>query len=108
MPEGRWWIAMVTFERRTEDQDILDETDQGAVGWLAALARGEDEARRLLVRDIEQVGLRVLEIADVREVFTVEEIAEFDAHLAKNFWHIEAGKQTVWGTIHCYAGDGEA
>lgn len=102
MPEGRWWIALVTFERRAEDQEILPEWAQGACGWMAALAPDEDEARRLLVRDVEHLGLRVLEIADEREVFDEDEIADVDDHLAANFRDFEPGKRTVWGTLHCY------
>jgi hypothetical protein len=29
-------------------------------------------------------------------------------HLLENFRNIEPGKQTVWGTIHSYKGEGEA
>lgn len=108
MTDGRWWVALVTFERRDQNQDILPDTAQGACGWMLALASDEDEARRLIIRDIEHVGLRVLEIDNEREVFGVDEIEEIDGHLASNFREIESGRRTVWGTIHGYGGEGEA
>ena len=99
---------MVTFERRDEEQDILPEWARGACGWMVALAPDEEAARRLLVRDVEYHRLRVVEIDSAREVFGDDEIEEIDDHLAMNFREIEPGKQTVWGTIHCYKGEGEA
>jgi hypothetical protein len=107
LPDGRWWIVMVTFERLRDDQDVLGPADQGACGWMIALAPDEEAACALIVRDLEYRGLRVLEIENEREVFSDKEIAEVDEHLAYNFRNIKGGKQTVWGTIHCYAGDGE-
>ena len=101
-------MVLVTFERLRDDQDVLEAADQGACGWMIALALDEEVACALVERDLENRGLRVLEIENAREVFSEEEIAEVDQHLAHNFRHIEEGKQTVWGTIHCYAAYGEA
>jgi hypothetical protein len=75
---------------------------------MVALAPDEETARRRLVRDVEHHDLRVLDIADVEEVFGEDEVDAFDGHLADNFRHIEDGRQTVWGTFHCYRGEGEA
>lgn len=108
MPDGRWWIALVTFERREQEQDILPEWAHGACGWMVALAQDDETARMLLVRDVEYHGLRVIDIADEEEVFSEEDIEQVDDHLAANFREFELGKQTVWGTIHCYKGEGEA
>ena len=109
MQEGeQFWVALVTFERRSDEQDILPEWAHGACGWMAAVASDEDEVRRLLVRDVEHHGLRVLEIADTQEVSSAEEIDEFDDHLGANLRSIEPGMQTVWGTLHGYKGEGEA
>ncbi len=108
MTDGRWWIALVTFERSDEEQDVLPVWAHGACGWMVALAPDEDTARGLLIRDVEYHGLRVLEIADEREVFGEDEVEEIDDHLAMNFREIEPGKRTAWGTIHCYKGEGEA
>jgi hypothetical protein len=99
---------LVTFERREDRQEILPEWAQGAVGWMIALAPDDQTARQLLVRDVEHRRLRVLEIDDERELFEEGEVEEIDEHLALNFREIEIGKQTVWGTIHCYKGEGEA
>ena len=108
MTDGRWWVALVTFERWHDEQDILPDWAHGACGWMVALAPDEEMARHLLQRDVEYQGLRVIEIQNEREVFGEDEIAEIDDHLASNFRDIEPGKQTVWGTIHCYQGEGEA
>ena len=75
---------------------------------MVALARDEDELRQLLVRDLEHHGLQVLEIDKGREVFSAEDVEELDEHLGANFREIEPGKQTVWGTIFGYKGEGEA
>ena len=98
----------MTFERRDEDQDILPDWAHGACGWMVALAPDEETARGLLVRDVECHGLRVIEIDDEREVFGDDEIEAIDDHLAMNFRGLEPGKQTVWGTIHGYKGEGQA
>ena len=108
MTKGRCWVALVTFERREEGRGILPEWALGASGWMVALAPDEEAARRLLVRDVENHGLRVLEIENGREVFGDDEIAGIDDHLAMNFREIEPEMHTVWGTIHCYKGEGEA
>ena len=108
MTDGRWWIALVTFERLNDTQDFLPNWALGACGWMVAIAPDEDAARQLIVRDVEHHGLRVIEIADEHEVFGEDEIEDVDQHLASNFREIEPGKQTVWGTIHCYRGEGEA
>jgi hypothetical protein len=108
MTDGRWWIGLVTFERREEQQEILPAWAYGACGWMVALASDEEAARALFVRDVEYHGLRVIEIEGEREVFGEDEIEEVDDHLAMNFREIETDKETVWGTIHCYKGEGEA
>jgi hypothetical protein len=108
MSDERRWLALVTFERRDDEQEILPEWAHGAGGWMIAVAPDEETARRLLIRDVEYCGLRVLEIDDVQEVFSFTEVEEVDDHLATNLRDIEPGKQTVWGTIHGYKGEGEA
>jgi predicted small metal-binding protein len=107
MANERLWIALVTFERRDDEQDILPKWAHGACGWMAALAPNDETARQLLKHDIESHGLTVVEIDHEREVVDEEEIDEIDDHLGKNFRAIEPGAQTVWGTIYGYKGDGE-
>lgn len=98
----------MTFERREEEQDVLPEWAHGACGWMVAVAPGEEAACRHIVRDVERCGLRLLEIDDVREVLTVDEVEKIDGHLAANLREIGPGEQTVWGTIRGYKGEGEA
>lgn len=108
MPDGRWWAALVTFERGEASQGILPQEAQGACGWMGAVAPDEDTACERLVRDLAFLGVRVLEISELQEIFEIDEFKNFDEHLADNFHVIEPGKLTVWGSIHCYMGDGEA
>jgi hypothetical protein len=108
MTDRRWWVAPVTFDCRDEGQDVLPDWAHGACGWMVAVAPDEEMARRRLVRDVEFCGLRVLEVDDVREVYSDKQVEEIDDHLASSLRDIEPGKQTVWGTIHGYKGDGEA
>jgi hypothetical protein len=75
---------------------------------MVARAHDDEAARDLLVRDVEHHGLRVIEIARQHEIFGDDEIEELDQHLAQNFRNFEPDKHTVWGTIHCYKGEGEA
>ncbi len=52
--------------------------------------------------------MRDLGISDLQKVFEIDEFKNLDDHLAENFQVVELGKMTVWGSIHCYIGDGEA
>ena len=69
MSDERRWLALVTFERRDDEQEM---------------------------------------VPDLHEVFSLSDVEEVDDHLAANLRDIEPGKQTVWGTIHGYKGEGEA
>jgi hypothetical protein len=104
----RLWLGLVEFRRREEGPGLLPEACLGAVGWLLALAPNSETAVQRLVRDVEHEGLRVVAVDDVREVFDEDEIGEVSPHLLENFRNIEPGRQTVWGTIHSYKGEGEA
>lgn len=109
MSDGRWWIAMVTFERRCERHNaILPSWASGACGWMMALAPDQDRARQFLLSDVEQNDLVVIDMEDEQEVFSEADLAGLDERLAANFRAIELGKRTIWGTIHCYKGEGAA
>lgn len=108
MTDKSQWVALVTFERCDLAQDLLPDWALGAAGWMFALAYDEDDATEILTRDITQLGLRVVTISEQREVFDEDDIEELDEHLAENVRNLEPGKQTVWGTIHCYLAGGEA
>ena len=97
------------FERRAEGTNaILPVWAYGACGWLAASASNVDTARERIIRDVEHHSLRVIELTDEQEVFADLEIAQRDERLAENVRTIEPGKQSAWGTLHCYKGDAEA
>ena len=108
MAHERFWLALITFERRNEEQEILPDWAHGACGWMVAVAPDEKTARELLVRDVECCGLRVLQVDQVREAFSHKDIEDVDDHLARNLREIEPGSQTLWGTVHGYKGEGEA
>ncbi|MBW8294949.1 hypothetical protein [Sphingopyxis sp.] len=107
MSDGRCWTALVTFERGEASQDILPEEARGACGWMGAVAPDEDTTCTQLVMDLELLEVRDLEISDLQEVFEIDEFKNLDDHLAENFQVVELGKMTVWGSIHCYIGDGQ-
>jgi hypothetical protein len=104
----RWWVALVTFERGVGKQSILDAHQQGASGWMALFAQNEGDVRQVAACSLLADGLRLIEIERETPVETVEDIAEFDEHLAENFRARDPSRPGVWGTIHCYLADGEA
>ena len=108
MTDERSWLALITFERQTEETDILPEWAHGACGWMIALAPDFDTACDRLTRDLGYHGLRLLAVGEKREVFDPDDVEEVDCHLAQKWHQIEPDKQTVWGTLHCYKGEGEA
>jgi hypothetical protein len=104
----RWWLALVTFERKGPEQGILPDLAHGACGWMACLARSSTEIRDLLASDLAHHNLRLLELDKVRPLVDAADIEEIDDHLAANFREKESGKLTVWGTLHGYLAEGEA
>jgi hypothetical protein len=50
----------------------------------------------------------VIEIEDIQELAAIEDARELDEHLAENMDQWEAGRMTVWGTLHTYIAEGEA
>lgn len=107
MTYGRFWLALLTFERRDERLGMLPDWACGASGWMVAIAPDEETARELIVRDVGSCGLRVLEVDKMREAFSHKDVEVVDDHLARNLRQIEPGKHTVWGTVHGYKGEGE-
>lgn len=74
---------------------------------MAAWAVDVEGVRATLARELAAVDLRLLEVDEARPV-GASEAADLDDRLAENLLNVETGRQTVWGSIHCYAGDGEA
>ena len=62
---------------------------------MVALAPSDEEGRFRLVRAVEHHGLRVLDIANEREVFGDEDAAQIDGHPAANLRTIEPEAQTI-------------
>ena len=109
-PDGlmkQWWVTLTTFERRDERSDILPEWAQGAAGWMGVFAADEDDVRQVLSDDLAALELRLLEI-DRTVLLNTIDAEELDEHLAENLQSLEPGKRSIWGTIHCYKGEGEA
>jgi len=105
---GLSFIAMVTFERVTDDLGILPANAHGACGWLGVRsATGEDAAATISLA-LREIGLRLVEVTELVEVSSPEQVVAYDAHLAANMSVWEEGKRTVWGTIHSYLADGES
>lgn len=107
MAANRTFTALVTFERTDPESDYLPPEAQGAVGYMAILATDEDDLRDALLADLNCVGLRLLEIDEIREINVKILPDAIDDHLADNIRNWEPGKRTVWGTIHIYLADGE-
>lgn len=102
------YTAPVTFERTERANDVLPEEAQGAVGYMAISAADEDGVRYALQDELNEVGLRLLEVDQIQEVDLNNLPADIDEHLLENIKNWQAGRRTVWGTIHVYLGDGEA
>ena len=102
------FIALVTFENDGDALKLLPEGYQGACGWMAVRAISEEQASDQLRRVLREIDLKVLEIDDLLQVYSLEEIACYDEHLAANVEEWESEQTAVWGTLHVYLADGEA
>lgn len=107
-PSFRCFIALITFERESDECEILQPDDQGACGWMGAQAASEDQLAGVFAAELSELGLRLKGIDNIIEVSSVDEVASYDQHLASNMAAWQAGKRTVWGTIHTYLADGES
>lgn len=88
--------------------EFLPDECQGACGWMGCLVRREDEIRNAIEAALSEVNLRLIEIGEQRTLTTLDELSEWDDHLAASIIAVERGKHVVWGTIHTYLADGEA
>ena len=102
------FIALVTFENNGDVLEILPAECHGACGWMAVKAATDTQALDALRKDLAQVELRLVEVDRVTQVYSMDEIADYDDHLAMNVSKWEPGKATVWGTIHSYLAEGDA
>lgn len=104
----QWWLALVTFERREAHSEFLPDECQGACGWMGCLVRREGEIRKAIETALAEINLHLVEIGEHRPLNSLDELTEWDDHLAANIVALEPGKHVVWGTIHTYLADGEA
>lgn len=102
------YVALLSFERGEDVLNIIPKDCHGASGWMAVRATDEWSARQRLCDELDQIGLRLIETADLTQVSSADEVERIDAHLAANMRMWESGRSSVWGTLHPYIGDGEA
>ena len=102
------FIALVTFENDGDILKVLPAECHGACGWMAINAATETQVLDALSKEFAQIELKLVEVNRVTQVYSMEEIAGYDDHLATNVAEWQAGKATVWGTIHSYLADGES
>jgi hypothetical protein len=102
------FIALVTFENSGDVLEILPAECNGACGWMAVKAETDTQVLDALRKELSQIELKLVEVDRVTQVYSTDEIAEYDDHLAVNVAEWEPGKATVWGTIHTYLAEGEA
>jgi hypothetical protein len=99
------FVALVTFEHGSDAGHHLPLNYQGACGWIAIDATDENDARTRLRSSLEAEGLTLVELERLHRVNGAMDVDALDGHLAANMREWEPGRPTVWGTIHCYAGD---
>jgi len=87
---------------------ILPDEVQGAGGYMAVKCASEKNIWDKFSEELRQVDLRLLDVENIEEFVSISQVAEIDEHLSKNIENWQAGKATVWGTIHMYLADGEA
>lgn len=100
------FVAFVSFEGVGDLLGILPGNCHGASGWMAIKATDEERVVNVLGDELAQIELKLVEADRVAQVYSVEQIARYDEHLASNVAQWQAGKATVWGTIHAYLAEG--
>ena len=105
---ARWWLVLVTFENSGDSLEIFSSEHQGAVGWMAVVAKDEDELVDRLQESLSADGYNFVEGDDLRVVKSIHDIEEIDDYLAANVRELEPAKFVVWGTVHRYLADAEA
>ena len=104
----RTFVALVTFQRITDDLGILPEWAEGACGWMGIRAQNEAMAIKTIQGELGEIGLCPTEIDEVTEIRALDDVMDIDSHLASNMQEWKDGTDTVWGTIHSFVGEGEA
>ena len=109
MINSKTFTALVSFERMSlHNNQILSDEIWGAVGYMAVRCDNSSDAWKLFRTELHELGLRLLDVAEMKEFTSIDQVAEIDAHLANNVEAWETGKETVWGTLHNYYAEGEA
>ena len=98
------WVVLATFERMLEvPNNILSSGIHRASGYMAVSAKTEWDVRTTLESELKDINLRLIETDDFCVVRSIDEVSEFDKHLAHNINNIEQwkkGNEAVWGMIH--------
>ena len=102
------FVGLVSFEKGSDTTGVLLPDATGAAGWMGGNAQNETQFVELIRLELAEIGLRLIEVEDIRKIDEVADASEFDEHLAFNMECWERGKMTVWGTLYPYIGEGEA
>ena len=106
--EKSWFLAHARFERTTMKCEYLDDDVQGAVGWFAIPAKNNISMEKILRKTLGEVELLLIEIYSNHNVYSYNDVEEFDDYLANNIKELNINNNVIWGTIHQYYGHGEA
>lgn len=99
------FLALVTFEHDGDAGHHLALGYQGACGWMAVDADDAEDAIYVLRESLAADQLKLVEAERIHAIDGAHQAASLDRHLSENIGAWEPGRRTVWGTIHCYAGD---
>lgn len=108
MTHSKTYTALVSFERKNLKNPILPEEAWGAVGYMAVICKNPEEIFELFRNSLLVDDLRLIDVEEISEFTSIDQVANIDPHLANNVEEWEAGKKTVWGTLHNYYAEGEA
>ena len=102
------FVALVSFENAGDLLGVLPDDCHGASGGMGVNAADEASAVSVLRNELAQIELKLVDADRVAQVDSAEQVADYDKHLASNVARWQAGKTTVWGTLHAYMAEGES
>ena len=102
------FIALVTFEHDGDLHDILSPDGAGACCWMAAKTDDEGKLMPLFQSSLSKMGLKLVEVDDVTPIDSIDDVYDYDHHLAEDMMNWAVDQDLAWGTVHIYSGEGEA